>query len=390
LIPGERRAYDSLVKRIIPFLLLAGSLLAQQDTTFEGYAAIELANDKISVIVNKTGGGVTRIVLQNDPGENNPIWNPARMSRELGEERKRVGGHFICVDGFGPVSKEEAAAGLPGHGEVHNLEMDIVSSGAANGQREVTLRAKLPVVQEIFTRSYTVVDGENVVYVDSELENLLGFDRPIEWAEHATIGSPFLAPEVTVVDLSAGRSQVRPRPKGTGRRHRLKPGEDFAWPMAPAFSGGGLEDVRIVPREPGSSDHTTSLMDPNREHQFVTALHREKRLLLGYVFRHQEFPWLQTWDAYSANLKLARGLEFSTQPYDVPRRQAISTGTMWGAPTYRWLPAKSTITARFLMFYTEVPEGFLKVDDIRLVNGELIIEDRDSGKTVTLAASQGL
>ena len=42
----------------------------------------------------------------------------------------------------------------------------------------------------------------------------------------------------------------------------------------------------------------------------------------------------------------------------VSRREAISEGTMFGAPTYRWLPAKSTINSRFLMFYTRVPDGF--------------------------------
>ena len=46
-----------------------------------------------------------------------------------------------------------------------------------------------------------MVDGENIVYVESRLENLLGFDRPVNWAEHATIGSPFLESGATVVDV---------------------------------------------------------------------------------------------------------------------------------------------------------------------------------------------
>ena len=73
---------------------------------------------------------------------------------------------------------------------------------------EVTLSAKLPLVQENFTRTYRVVDGENVVYVESQLESLLGFDHPLNWAEHATIGSPWLEPGVTVVDVSGSRSRT--------------------------------------------------------------------------------------------------------------------------------------------------------------------------------------
>ena len=375
--------------RLFLILLLCSAASAQQETTFEGFPAFELANEKIVLTVTKTGGAMNRILLRDDPEKNNPIWEPIRMARELGQERRGAGGHFVCLDGFGRVSEEERQAGLSGHGEAKDQDMEVVRAETSGGVRAVTLRATLPIVQEVFTRSYTVLDGENVVYVDSELENLLGFDRPIVWAEHATIGSPFLAPLVTVTDLSAARSQVRPVPKPRPSPARLAQGKDFAWPLAPA-PNGELVDVRVVPANPDSMDHTTNLMDPNREHQFVTALHLEKRLLLGYVFRHQEFPWIQTWDSFAANLKMARGLEFSTQPYDVSRREAISMGKMFGAPTYRWLPAKSKITSQFLMFYTRVPEGFRKVDDVRISGGKLIIEDHTSGKSVTLAASRGL
>jgi len=84
---------------------------------------------------------------------------------------------------------------------------------------------------------------------------------------------------------------------------------------------------------------------------------------------------------------MARGLEFSTQPYDLPRREAVSTSSMFDTPTYRWLPAKAKIESRFLLFYAPVPEGFGKVDDVRLENGRIVIEDRGAGKQVTLAAS---
>jgi hypothetical protein len=80
-------------------------------------------------------------------------------------------------------------------------------------------------------------------------------------------------------------------------------------------------------------------------------------------------------------------MEFGTQPFDVPRREAISTGTMFGAPTYRWLSAKSKITTHFVVFYTHVPEGLQKVDDVRIENGQIVIEDHAAHKQVRLAAT---
>jgi hypothetical protein len=68
----------------------------------------------------------------------------------------------------------------------------------------------------------------------------------------------------------------------------------------------------------------------------------------------------------------------------------LKSGPLFDAPVLRILPAKSTITASFLMFYTTVPDGFAKVDDVQLTGGKLVIDDRANRKTITLAASRSL
>jgi hypothetical protein len=190
---------------------------------------------------------------------------------------------------------------------------------------------------------------------------------------------------VTVVDMPAKQAQTRPA-KPREIPMRLAPGKDFTWPMAAGASGGKV-DVRTTPKNPNSLDHTTSLMDPARKLVYVTALNPVKRLILGYVFRREDYPWVQSWDNYPPDLRMARGMEFATQPYDVPRRETVQTNAMFGAPTYRWLPAKSKIESRYLLFYSQAPEGFRKVDDVRLEGGKLIIEDRKARKQITLDAS---
>jgi len=249
----------------------------------------------------------------------------------------------------------------------------------------LTQSVKLPILQEVFTRTLRMVDGENVIYVQSELESLLGFDRPVNWGEHATLGSPFLEPGVTIVDMPAKRAQTRPDKPGAVP-FRLKPGKDFIWPMAPGANGKKV-DVRVTPQKPNSHDHTTSLVDPSRKLVFVTALNPSKHLIFGYIFRREDYPWIQSWDNYMPDLRMARGMEFATQPYDVPRRETVQTNTMFGAPTYRWLPAKSKIESRYLLFYVQAPEGFHKVDDVRLDGGKVIIEDHKAKKQITLDAS---
>jgi hypothetical protein len=171
--------------------------------------------------------------------------------------------------------------------------------------------------------------------------------------------------------------------------HRLASFKPFTWPMAPTLDGRTV-DVRPAPAAAPGGDHTTSLMDPSRRLVFVTAFNTEKRLLLGYVFRREEYHWTQLWEFYPVGDRIARGMEFSTQPFDLPRREVIQTNAMFDTPTYRWLPAKSKIGSAFLMFYTRTPDGFRKVDDVILDGGKLTIEDRASGVKIVLAASRPL
>jgi hypothetical protein len=156
--------------------------------------------------------------------------------------------------------------------------------------------------------------------------------------------------------------------------------------MAPQGAGGNV-DLRAVPASPNSLDHITCLLDPTRRLVWVTAINLAKQLIIGYVFKRNEYPWLQDWEFYPANLKMARGMEFGTQPFDVPRREAILTNSLFDTLTYRWLPAKSKIETTFLLFYAKTPEGFRKVDDVKLEGGKLIVEDRQNGKRIELQAS---
>lgn len=369
-------------------IVTMGAVCAGQQ--FEGRPATVIGNDKLELTVLNKGGAFASLVLKDDPGKMNPMWNPVALAR-MTNGPSRFGdslGHFVCVDGFGPTSAEEQKAGLLGHGEAHRQAWEQIGAGRSGKTQRVEWRARLPLVQEIFTRKVEVVDGEQVVYVDSTLENELAFDRPINWAEHGTIGYPFLSAGKTVVDASVGRCQTRPHQDVPPNR-TLVSGKEFHYPVAP-LKGGGERNLRNVPEKPDSMDHTGCAIDPSRRLGFVTAINLEHGLLIGYLFRREEYPWLQEWMNYPSNLALSRGLEFGTQPYDVPRRQTVEMGKMFDVPAFRWLPAKSKIGSRFLLFYTRVPKGFAQVDAVRQENGVLLIEDKKSGQTVRLAASLAL
>jgi hypothetical protein len=366
-----------------------GQTNAPPRTTFEEQEAFLLSNGTLELTVLQRGSAFTHVTLVDDSAKLSPLWDPYRMAREAGETPKPGSGqgHFICVDGFGAVSPQEKAAGLPFHGEAHGSTFEVKAYAKDGSTTTLSLTTKLPITQELFTRTVRMVDGENVIYVQSELESLLRFDRPACWAEHVTIGPPFLDPGVTVVDMSALRGMTRPYDDDNrGLPHRLPASKEFNWPEAPGVNTPTV-NLRNTPAEPGSLDHSTCLMDATRHWEFVTMLNPRKRLLLGYLFSPQEYPWTQNWEFYPLNKRSAHGLEFSTQPFDVPRYEVVQLNSMFGAPVYRWLPALATIESRFLLFYTHTPEGMHEIDDVKLENGKITIEDRKANKQVTLAAS---
>ena len=368
-----------------------------QIITFEGQPAVTLSNEKLQMTVMVRGSSIASLVMTDDAQKLSPYWNPARLGREVGRTVPFTGflGHFVCVDGFGPASEEERAAGLPMHGEAYVTTFQV-SPGKETSGNSLTFTAKLPIVQEVFTRSFHMVAGESVVYVDSQLENLMGFDRPVNWAEHATVAAPFLEPNVTTVEVSGSRSQTRPYVESplqgnapSATRRRLTSGQDFTWPMAPGLDGKTI-DLRATPEHPHFLDHSATLLDPARRLEWVAAYNSSRRMVLGYVFKREDYPWVQYWGNYPADSQVVRGMEFGTQPYDLPRREIITNGPMFGTPVYRWLPAKSKIESHFLLFYARAPEGFQHVDDIKLQNGQIVIEDRRAQRQITLAAARGL
>jgi len=368
-ITNQRNGFS---KTYQPRALAAAPAARQNASAAGGSTEMILANDKLKLTLAPRGGRFTDLVLLQ------------------GESLSPFGstGHFLALDGFGAPSAEEQSAGIPFHGEAERQPVTLVPRRDSGPLRSLVTQITLPLAQEILTRVFEVAEGENIVYVTNELQSQLGIDRPVSWAEHAMITPPFLEPGKVVVDMPALYCRVRPYKPGP-IPGRLVYDRDFKWPMAPTTDGRHA-DLRLIPTDRNALDLASCQMDPQRTFAFVTALQTEKRLLYGYVFRREEYPWVMSWMNYTGDEKAARGMEFSTQPFDISHRETVAMNPLFGTPTFQWLPAKSKIRTRFLMFYTTVPEGFSRVDDVKLEGDKLTIEDWSSGKRVVLPASLGL
>ena len=220
-------------RAILLAFCISVTAFAQQKTVFEDLPALVLSNDKVSLTVITEGGAMAQILLADDKEKINPIWNPYWIARQAGLSRPTsfFRGHFACLDGFGPVIGRGARCGIavPRRG-VHAAVGCCSRIRRQGGTLSAAFSVTLPLAHETFARTYHIVDGENIVWVDSAVTSLLAFDRPVFWGEHATISAPFLEPGKVAVDMPVrevedeGRSGAAERCRVSCGRLSISPG----------------------------------------------------------------------------------------------------------------------------------------------------------------------
>ena len=157
---------------------------------------------------------------------------------------------------------------------------------------------------------------------------------------------------------------------------------------APA-KDGSMRDLRTTPEEV-CAQYTAQLLNPRVEFGYVAASNPRLQLLVLYLFRRSDFPWVGNWEERFARSEapwsertFCRGMEFSTTPFAIPRRETVSHGALFEEPTYRWLPAKATVSLRYMALLFEVPTDFQGVDRVTVVANEVRIVERKAGRTLS-------
>jgi hypothetical protein len=222
--------------------------------------------------------------------------------------------------------------------------------------------ARLPLAQIRFERLITL--RGRAVGIRERVDSLCGFDRPIAWTQHVTLGPPFLEKGVTRFRASAVQSRVFPSPFGAA--DYLRPAALFDWPGAPR-ADGGIADLRLFTSEPQSSAYTAHLMNPHARTAYFVAFSPAAALAFGYVWKPSDFPWMGIWEEnYSRagppwnGQTLTRGMEFGVSPFPETRRAMVDRGRLFDTPTCRWLPANGYLEASYwivLQSAASIPES---------------------------------
>jgi hypothetical protein len=323
--------------------------------------AATLENDALRVTVLREGGHVAEI-LHKGSGVN-PLWVPpwstmdpsgydAARHPEYGADAEAkllagIHGHNVCLDLFGGPTAEEAAAGITVHGEASVAAYTLTETAGG-----LEMHATLPLHGLAFARAIRL-EGERVRFFET-VENLTALDRPIAYTQHVTLGPPFLERGKTEFRIPATRAMSYPD-DFAGPDGYLPVGAEFTWPHAPRRDGNGTVDMRRLQEVERSAAFSTQLLEGERA--WFLAWSPTSRLLFGYEWRQADFPWMGIWEENHSRQTppwsgrtLTRGMEFSASPFPESRRAMIERGGLFGAPGYRWLPAKGRIAVEYSAF----------------------------------------
>jgi len=341
-------------------------------TTYRNRKAVQMESGAVRVTMLVEGGHIAELLHK--PSGVNPLWTPPWPSIEpssydpskhpeygLNSESKLLAGimgHNLCMDIFGGPSDAEAAAGMTVHGEAAVAAYDVTVNGGV-----LRARAAFPQSQLRFERTISFL-SPNAVRIAEEVENLTAWDRPIGWTQHVTLGDPFAEPGVTQFRASATRSKVIEQDFAGGKGY-MQTGAEFDWPHVPAI-GGGVVDMRTFPALAVSGAYSAHLMDPSREQAFFLAFSPRLKVLMGYQWKRTDFPWLGIWEENRCRTSppwngkaITRGMEFGVSPMPETRRRMVERGPLFGAPGFRWIPARTAVRVEYAAFITtaeEIPE----------------------------------
>lgn len=361
-----------------------------------GRHAYVLSNGIVRASVLKGGGHIAELrFLTGDAARQvNPFrvphyptiepydYNPAKHDAIYGDTPHRVlhsgyMGHLLCFPFYGPVSSdEEARNGLGNHGEAPIVEWRLVRHAATADAVSIDVEAELRATRFRVGRRITLARGATGLRVEEWVENLLPFDRPVNWMQHATFGPPFAESGATMLDMDATRGDAAPL-------------GEHAWPKLKTATGNA--DARPMVGE-NSGRYIAWLLDPRNEEHWFTLYNEKFPLLIGYTFPAADNPWLGDWMENRRNTTIpwngqavARGIEFGSTPYAEGLRKSIERGTLLGARTFRWIGGYQRVHTSFTVWLAPLPARYRGTGSVKKNPAGYSVIESENGRNISVS-----
>lgn len=321
-----------------------------------------ISNGEATVSIDLRGGAITDFHLHN--GGINPL--TFKFSPDNMPENNRSGayyqGHFICTGRWGPPSTGEKEAGLPDHGQAGNLLWTIQP---ATDKKTILMQVDMP-LEGLHLNRVITLDDENAVFKMVEsITNTNPLGRLHNVVQHPTLAKPFLTNN-TVVNCNAD--------SGFNYMLNTHPQEfASAWPV------GIMEDrgaINLSKLNKAYNSVFSFAVKKDAKFGWITAYSPEYSLLIGYLWKRQDYPWISLWQDFDGEDIRYRGLEFGTTGMHKPYKQILEEGNhkVFGEDSYRYIDAGEKQIRSYMAFMCKTSGSFTSVENVDFSAGAITIE----------------
>lgn len=322
---------------------------------------MKIENNKSVLEVNLNGGMIPDFHLKELP------LNPLNWKHNV-PEMPSFEGHFVCFDRWGPPSEGEKANGFVHHGEINTLKWTLLSEPQKkDGRTSCTTTCSLPMGGLQLTRKIEMPENEPLFFVTEEIKNLNKYGRMFNIVQHVTIGPPFLD-KSTLFDINAVKGFEN---KEDGSLNQEDPA--ITWPKA-EHKGQDINLRQFLVEWPRV---VSFVYDKNEKNAWVTASNPGKNLLLGYVWRTGDYPWINFWRSMENGVPVAFGMEFGTTGLHEPFPVLAKKGKIFDQNIYDFIDAGEVITKSYTAFLAKIPEDYKGVDKIEISDSSIVIREKN-------------
>jgi hypothetical protein len=353
-------------------IFLAATLVScAAQTVIEIRPSMALEGNAARVAVDLGGGSIAQFQFTGQ--ELNPLtWTSGEPAPA------HPMGHFLCLDRWGPPSEAESRNGMPFHGEASHVGWKLVRAPMHSaGEIQAELAATLPIAGFEVTRRMRLSEGAALLRVSESVTNTNRLGRIYNMVQHPSIAPPFLD-ETTLVDANAREGFMQSSPLPNPERPAI------LWPHA--LKDGQPVNLRNLTNDAAPEVASFTIED---DYGWVTASSASKGLLIGYIWKTSEYPWLNIWRNVLNGKPAARGLEFGTTGLHQPVGILVAKGKIFDRPLYAYIDAGQTVTRSYAAFLFKIPSGYRGVERITYNSGRLTLHERSSVPARDLAMAAG-
>jgi hypothetical protein len=321
---------------------------------------IKIQNNKVLLKVNLLGGAYFDFHLKDLP------INPINWKNKDSSEPPFMG-HFLCFDRWGPSSGGEKINGFQLHGEVNAEVWEFLgTSMKKDGSTKYKMMCSLPMGGLELKRNIELSENEPVIFVTEEIFNKNKYGRMFNIVQHVTLAPPFLDKEI-IFDNNSIKGFEN---KEDGSLNQEEP--VIKWPEA--FHNGRKVNLRQFNDD--WPELSTFIFNKNEKYAWATASNPDKGIMLGYIWKIEDYPWINFWRSMDKGIPLAFGMEFGTTGLHEPFPVVAKKGKIFDCNIYDFIDANETIKKSFIAFLAKIPSDYKGVENIEIGNLCFIVMEK--------------